>query len=75
MMLLTYRRIMQPLPVMCTLALRLSMVLKLFDDELVLEFDAHAGGEGNPQRLSLDHSVLESARSGVDGYGWRVRWA
>ena len=41
--------------------------LEAVDDELVLEFDEHVGGEGNPQGLSLDHSVPESARSGVDG--------
>lgn len=75
MTLLTYCRIMQPLSVMCMLASRPSKVLKLFDDELVLEFDAHAGGEGNPQGLSLDHSVPESARSEVEGYDWRVQWA
>ena len=41
--------------------------LEAVDDELVFEFDEHAGGEGNTQGLSLDHSVLESAQGGVDG--------
>ena len=41
--------------------------LEAVDDELVLEFDHHVAGEGDPEGVGLDHSVPEGARSWVDG--------
>lgn len=35
------------------------------NDKLVFQLDSHVGGEDDPQRFELDHSVPESPRSRV----------